>query len=69
MTYRIVAGDAETPNYRLSVVAALTIIVERLEYQYLPYTKKPPETVPQAGDIKGLEGTRSHGPRGRQSAD
>jgi hypothetical protein len=57
-TYRIVAGDAETPEYRLSVVAAPTIIVERLEYQFPPYTKKALEIVPQAGDIKALEGTR-----------
>ncbi|HEX5106706.1 MAG TPA: hypothetical protein VFV87_22955, partial [Pirellulaceae bacterium] len=57
-TYRIVAGDAETPAYVLAVVAAPTIIVDRLEYQYPAYTKKAPETVPQTGDIKALEGTR-----------
>jgi hypothetical protein len=34
VTYRIVAGDAETPEYTLAVVAAPTIIVERLQYQY-----------------------------------
>lgn len=58
VTYRIVAGDAETSEYKLSVVAAPTIIVDRLEYQFPPYTKKAAETVPQQGDIKALEGTR-----------
>ncbi|HZN33325.1 MAG TPA: hypothetical protein VFB80_05875, partial [Pirellulaceae bacterium] len=58
VTYRIVAGDAESPLYKLTVVAAPTIIVERLEYQYPAYTKKPAEKVEQQGDIKGLEGTR-----------
>ena len=54
---RIVAGDAETHPYRLTVIAAPTIIVERLDYAYPPYTKRPPETVEQQGDIKALEGT------------
>ena len=58
LTYRIVAGDAESPNYRLTVVAAPTIIVEKLEYQFPAYTKKPRETVPQQGDIHALEGSR-----------
>src|SRR4029077_13331619 len=40
VTYRVVAGDAETFPYRLSVVAAPTIIVDRLEYQYPAYTRK-----------------------------
>jgi hypothetical protein len=58
VTYRIVAGDAETSQYKLAVVAAPTIIVERLEFQYPAYTKKQPATVPQRGDIKGPEGTK-----------
>ena len=58
LSYRIVAGDAETATYELTVVAAPTIVVERLEYQYPAYTKKSPLTVEQQGDVQGLEGTK-----------
>ncbi len=58
VTYRIVAGDAETFPYRLNVVAAPTIIVDRLEYQFPAYTRKAAESVRQQGDIKAIEGTK-----------
>ncbi len=58
LTYRIVAGDAESLAYKLTVVAAPTIIVERLEYEFPPYTKKPAEKVERRGDIRALEGTK-----------
>src|SRR6185295_5847162 len=58
VTYRVVAGDAETFPYRLSVVAAPTIIVDRLEYEYPAYTRKVAESIRQQGDIKGVEGTK-----------
>jgi hypothetical protein len=58
ITYRLLAGDAESGHYRLMVVSAPTIIVERLEYQFPAYTKKPAESVEQHGDIKALEGTK-----------
>lgn len=57
-TYRVVAGDAETFPYRLSVVAAPTIIVDRLDYQFPAYTRKVAESIRQQGDIKALEGTK-----------
>lgn len=58
VTYRVVAGDAETFPYRLNVVAAPTIIVDRIEYQFPSYTRKAAESVRQQGDIKALEGTK-----------
>jgi hypothetical protein len=58
VAYRVVAGDAESSEYRLLVVSAPTIIIDRLEYQYPAYTKKPAEVVRQQGDIQGIEGTR-----------
>ncbi|HEY2412529.1 MAG TPA: hypothetical protein VGI40_09820 [Pirellulaceae bacterium] len=58
VTYRVVAGDAETFPYRLTVVAAPTIIVDRLEYQYPSYTRKAADSLRQQGDIKALEGTK-----------
>jgi hypothetical protein len=58
VTYRIEAGDAVSPDYRLSVVAAPTIVVQKLEYQYPAYTKKPPQTIERQGDIQAIEGTK-----------
>lgn len=58
VTYRVVAGDAETSHYRLNVISAPTIVVEKLELVFPPYTKKPTEIVEQQGDIKALEGTK-----------
>jgi hypothetical protein len=55
--YRIVAGDA-SPEFRLTVVSAPTIIVDRLHYQFPPYTKRAAETAVQHGDIRALEGTK-----------
>ncbi len=56
--YRITAGDATTKQYKLEVQIAPTIIVDRIEYHYPPYTGWPDRTVKGQGDIKGLEGTR-----------
>jgi hypothetical protein len=58
VTYRITAGDAESSLYRLRVVAAPTIIVDRLDFSYPPYTKKSADAITQQGDIKALEGTK-----------
>lgn len=57
-TYRIVAGDAESRRYRLTVLAAPRIAVRRLEYAFPAYTRKPPQVVTETGDIRALEGTR-----------
>ena len=58
ITYRIACGDAESSNFRLTVISAPTIIVERLHYEYPAYTKKAAETSEQRGDIRALEGTK-----------
>lgn len=36
--YRITAGDTATPQYKLDVQTAPTIIVDRIDYQFPPYT-------------------------------
>lgn len=58
LTYRIVAGDAVSADFRLDVVAAPTIVVQKVEYAYPAYTNKPPLTAEQQGDVQGIEGTR-----------
>ncbi len=58
LVYWIEAGDARSPAYRLTVLPAPTILVERIEYDYPAYTRLPKKIVERQGDIKGLEGTR-----------
>jgi len=58
LVYWIEAGDARSPSYRLTVLPAPTILVERIEYDYPAYTGKPKKVVERQGDIEGLEGTR-----------
>jgi hypothetical protein len=57
LTYRIEAGDARTPDFEISVVAAPTIVVQAVEYKYPPYTGLIGQRVEHQGDLKALEGT------------
>lgn len=56
-TYRILAGDSLTPEYRLTVVIPLRVKVRKVEYKFPAYTKLEPRTVEDLGDIQALEGT------------
>ncbi|MGO9111878.1 MAG: hypothetical protein ACLP9L_21845 [Thermoguttaceae bacterium] len=56
--YRITAGDATTPQYKLEVQIAPTIIIDRIDYHFPPYTGQDDRTIRNQGDIKALEGTR-----------
>lgn len=58
VNYRIEAGDALTEEYRLTVVAAPTIVVQQLELEFPAYTNKPKQTLDKQGDIQALEGTK-----------
>jgi hypothetical protein len=71
LTYRIEAGDARTLDYPVTVVAAPTILVERIDYdypQYTDYTDVTEEANPVEGSaarpwadpgrIRAIEGTR-----------
>jgi hypothetical protein len=55
--YRIEAGDAVSRTYRLSVIQAPNIVVERLDYAYPEYTRLAGETIERTGDVKAVEGT------------
>ncbi len=57
LTYRIAAGDATTRTYHVEVVAAPTIVVERVNYKYPTYTGLLAQRVEHQGDIKAIEGT------------
>jgi hypothetical protein len=58
LRYRIEAGDARSHVYSVTVVAAPTITVERVDYEYPAYTGFANRSVDGLGDIRGIEGTR-----------
>ena len=58
LSYRIVAGDGRSSDYRVTTRPNPTITVESVEYRPPAYTELPPRTVEGNGDIQGLEGTR-----------
>jgi hypothetical protein len=58
LDYHIEAGDARTGTYRVTVVAAPTIVVQAVDYVYPDYTGLAPQHVEHQGDLKAIEGTR-----------
>lgn len=58
LVYRLEAGDARSLNYKVNVVAAPSILVERVDYHYPPYTGLVDRSVDGLGDIRAIEGTR-----------
>jgi len=58
LAYHIEAGDARSRTYQVEVVAAPTIGVDRIEYDYPEYTGYPERIVVREGDIDAIEGTR-----------
>jgi hypothetical protein len=58
LKYRLEAGDARSLDYAIKVVSAPSILVERVDYHYPPYTRYVDRTVDHLGDIHAIEGTR-----------
>ncbi|HEX4144037.1 MAG TPA: hypothetical protein VHY91_10925 [Pirellulales bacterium] len=58
VNYRVVAGDATSTEFRLTVQAAPTIVVESVDYAYPGYTGMVGQTVDHQGDLKAIEGTQ-----------
>ena len=58
LKYRLEAGDARSLDYSIKVVSAPSILVERVDYHYPPYTGYVDRTVDGLGDIRAIEGTR-----------
>jgi hypothetical protein len=56
--YRIEAGDASSLDYRVIVVPAPSILVERIDYDYPDYTGYLDRQVEGSGEIRAIEGTR-----------
>jgi len=57
-SYRILAGDAATEEYTLSVIVPLRFRIRSVEYQFPAYTGLPPRVVDDLGDIRAVEGTK-----------
>ncbi|MGB4727317.1 MAG: hypothetical protein WBH86_07925 [Thermogutta sp.] len=57
-TYRILAGDATTEEYRLTVVIPVRIRIRTVEYQFPRYTGLAPRVTKNLGDIRAIEGTQ-----------
>lgn len=58
LTYRLEAGDARTPNYRVEVRTAPTIAPVLVRYEYPVYTGLETRDVEGVGDLRAIEGTR-----------
>jgi hypothetical protein len=56
--YWIEAGDARSREYAVSVVAAPTISIERIDYDYPDYTLFADHSVDRLGDVRAIEGTK-----------
>jgi len=56
--YYLAAGDCRTPRFRLDVQTALSIVVDRVEYDYPDYTGIPDRIDQRVADLKAIEGTR-----------
>ena len=56
--YRIVAGDAASNEFQITVQAVPALAIDHLEYHYPSYTGRTPETRSGETDIQALEGTR-----------
>jgi hypothetical protein len=57
MTYRIVAGDAATPEYKIRVIQPPTATIESIRLEYPEYTRRE-SVIQAAGAIDALEGTK-----------
>lgn len=58
LDYTLTAGDAIAGPFRIEVLAAPSIEIESLEYDYPDYTRLPSRTLQGQGDVSALEGTR-----------
>lgn len=55
--YQLTAGDFTSPTFKIEVVTAPSILVERVRYDYPAYADVAPRVVEKQGDLHGIEGT------------
>ncbi len=69
LSYHLEAGDARSLDYAVRVVEAPTILVDRVDYHYPPYTGYVDRSVDGLGDIRAIEGTARDDPREGKRTD
>jgi hypothetical protein len=57
LIYHLEAGDARSLDYKVTVVAAPSILVDRVQYDYPEYTGYVDHEVAGLGDLRAIEGT------------
>jgi len=57
--YHLVAGDAQTPRYKIDVRIAPAIVVDRVDYHCPSYTGIADQSVERQGDLRAMEGPKS----------
>lgn len=57
LRYRIVAGDAESPEFQLMMKQTPRIVVSKIDYDFPEYTRLQPRTSEGEPEIRALEGT------------
>ncbi|MGD9635602.1 MAG: hypothetical protein AB7G28_22405 [Pirellulales bacterium] len=58
LRYHIEAGDARSLEYKVTVISAPLITIERIDYDYPDYTGYADRSIDRLGDIRAIEGTR-----------
>lgn len=58
LEYRIEAGDASSPVFRLGSMHVPSIVAEKIEYRYPDYMGRQPRTSEGEGEIRAVEGTK-----------
>ncbi len=58
MRWRLEAGDARSPIYRLTLRTAPAMVVQQVHYDYPTYTGYVDRTAEGAGDLRAIEGTK-----------
>jgi hypothetical protein len=56
--YYLKAGDATSQRYRIEVVSAPAILIEKVEYDYPDYLGVANRMVERQGDLRAIEGTK-----------
>ncbi len=55
--YRVTAGDAQSPRYRITVIDRPRVVKLRLRYEYPAYTRQEPRVIEEDGNISAVVGT------------
>ncbi|MCS7238922.1 MAG: hypothetical protein NZ899_11740 [Thermoguttaceae bacterium] len=57
LVYRVQAGDAESPEFRITVLPPVTLVPSRIRIQPPQYTGLPARVIEGVADFEGLEGS------------